>query len=127
VLLVQKDQGGDEFYQLYRLQGGNLQLLTDGKSRNWFGSWSRDGKYVGYMSTRRNGADADLYVIDPRDPSSDRMVARVSGGGWNVSDFSPDGRKLLAVNRISINHAVVAEVDLASGRMETLTDPKQVV
>lgn len=127
VLLVQKDQGGDEFYQLYRLQGGKLQLLTDGNSRNWFGSWSRDGKLVGYMSTRRNGADADLYVIDPRDPSSDRMVAKVSGGGWNVSDFSPDGRKLLAVNRISINHAVVAEVDLASGRMKTLTDPKQVV
>lgn len=127
VLLVQKDQGGDEFYQLYRLQSGKLQLLTDGKSRNWFGSWSRDGRYVGYMSTRRNGADADLYVVDPRDPSSERMVAKVSGGGWNVSDFSPDGRRLLAVNRLSINHAVVAEVDLASGRMKTLTDPKQVV
>lgn len=124
-LVVQKDQGGDEFYQLYRLEDGRLHLLTDGKSRNWFGSWSRDGRYIGYMSTRRNGADADLYVMDPRDPSTERLVSKVTGGGWNISDFSPDGRKAIAVNRISINHAVVTEVDLASGRMKTLTDPKQ--
>lgn len=127
VLVVQKDVGGDEFYQLYRLQEGRLSLLTDGKSRNWFGAWSRDGRWLGYSSTRRNGADSDLYVMDPRDPSTDRLVATVSGGGWNISDFSPDGRRALAVNRISIDHAVIAEVDLADGRMTVLTDPAREV
>lgn len=120
-LVVQKDTGGDEFYQLYTLAQGRLQLLTDGHSRNWFGSWSRDGRLLGYSSTRRNGSDADLYVVDPRDPGSDRLVAEVSGGGWNISDFSPDKRKALAINRLSINAAVVAEVDLASGRVRNLT------
>lgn len=127
VLVVQKDVGGDEFYQLYRLEEGRLSLLTDGSSRNWFGAWSRDGRWLGYSSTRRNGADADLYVMDPRDPSTDRLVATVSGGGWNISDFSPDGRRALAVNRISINRAVIAEIDLASGRTTALTDPEQAV
>ena len=36
-----------------------------------------------------NGTDTDLYVVDPRDPSTDRLVAQVSGGGWNIVDFAP--------------------------------------
>lgn len=127
VLVVQKDTGGDEFYQLYRLDAGRLSLLTDGRSRNWFGAWSRDGRLLGYSSTRRNGADADLYVIDPRDPSTDRRVATVTGGGWNITDFSPDQTRALAINRLSINQAVVVEINLASGRIKTLTDGKQAV
>ena len=94
-LLVQKDNGGDEFYQLYTLSNGRLTRITDGKSRNWFGAWSADGKRIGYASSRRNGADMDLYVVDPADPSSDRRVAQVSGGGWNIADFSRDGTKAL--------------------------------
>lgn len=122
VVVIQKDTGGDEFYQLYRLDEGRLTLLTDGRSRNWFGAWSRDGRLLGYSSSRRNGADADLYVIDPRDPSSDRRVAEVSGGGWNISDFSADGQRALAINRMSINHAQLVEIDLDSGVMQTLAD-----
>ena len=85
VLLVSMDQGGSEFYQLYTLKDGRLTLLTDGKSRNDFGAWSKDGRLVGYSSTRRNGADSDLYVVDPRDPMSNRMVAQVRGGGWGIA------------------------------------------
>lgn len=124
VLLVQKDNGGDEFYQLYTLKGGRLARITDGTSRNWFGAWSRDGKLVGYASSRRNGADMDLYVVDPRDPSTDRMVAQVSGGGWNIADFSANGRTALVVNRMSINQATVYELNLADGQMRSLTDPE---
>jgi hypothetical protein len=34
VMVVQKDVGGSEFWQLYTLRDGRLTLLTDGKSRN---------------------------------------------------------------------------------------------
>lgn len=123
-LVIQKDKGGDEFYQLYVLEAGRPRLLTDGKSRNWFGAWSPDGKLVGYASSRRNGADMDLYVIDPKDPKTDRLVAQVSGGGWNIADFSADGARALVLNRMSVNEAMVYELDLASGKMKSLTDPK---
>jgi dipeptidyl aminopeptidase/acylaminoacyl peptidase len=123
-LVIQKDVGGAEFYQLYRLEQGRPVLLTDGKSRNWFGSWSPDGRRIGYSSTRRNGSDSDLYVMDPRDPKSDRLVAQVKGGGWNIADFSRDGKTALILNRMSVNNAVVYELDLASGSMKAIAGDK---
>jgi dipeptidyl aminopeptidase/acylaminoacyl peptidase len=121
VLLMSKDVGGDEFFQLYRYDGGRLVLLTDGKSRNTGGAWSRDGKLVGYSSTRRNGTDTDLYVMDPRDPKTDRMVAAVKGGGWAITDFAPDGKTALVAEYRSIQESVLYTLDLASGALTRIT------
>ncbi len=123
VLVVSKDRGGDEFFQLYTLAEGRLALLTDGgRSRNGFGAWSQDGRLIGYSSTRRNGRDSDLYVMDPRDPSTARMVAEVSGGGWAIADFSPDGRTALVVQYIQVTKSNLHALDLASGRMTPIGD-----
>ena len=73
--LVADGGGGGESYQLCTLADGRLSLLTDGKSRNEPSARSRDGELVGYSSTRRNGKDTDLHVMNPRDPKTDRMVA----------------------------------------------------
>jgi dipeptidyl aminopeptidase/acylaminoacyl peptidase len=122
VIVVQKDVGGDEFYQLYRLENGRLALLTDGKSRNEFGAWSKDGTLVGYSSTRRNGTDTDLYVVNPRDPKTDRRVAECKGGGWEFADFSPDGTHAVVLEYISITHSNLWLLDLASGVMKPIGD-----
>jgi dipeptidyl aminopeptidase/acylaminoacyl peptidase len=121
VLVLGKDIGGNEFFQFYRYDAGKLTLLTDGKSRNTGGKWSDDGRLLGYSSTRRNGNDTDLYVMDPRDPTSDRLVAQVAGGGWGFADFAPDGRRALVLNYLSINESEVHELDLASGKLTLLT------
>lgn len=123
VLLVRKDRGGDEYFQLYTLADGRLSLLTDGKSRNNMGAWSADGQLVGYSSTRRNGADTDLYVMDPRDPKTSRMVAEVKGGGWFISGFSPDKRTAYVVEYKSVQDSDPYRLDLASGRMTPIGDP----
>ncbi|MBV8820724.1 MAG: PD40 domain-containing protein, partial [Acidobacteriaceae bacterium] len=57
-----KDVGGGEFYQLYLqdLRAGTIRRLTEGdRSRNTGAVWSRDGKWIAYSSTARNGQDAD--------------------------------------------------------------------
>ena len=118
-----KDVGGGEFFQLYRddLADGGITLLTDGKSRNTGLVWSHSGRLIGYGSTRRTGDDVDLYVMDPRDPKTDRRVADFQGGGWEVADFSPDDKTLLAVEGISINESYLWLVDIATGKKTPLT------
>nr|AYA21638.1 S9 family peptidase [uncultured Chthoniobacter sp.] len=121
--LFSKDVGGGEFFQNYRydLATGTVTLLTDGKSRNGLGTWSRNGELVAYTSTRRNGQDADLYVQNPRDPKSDRRLAEVSGGGWEPLDWSPDGRAVLVEQGISINETYLWLFDAASGAKTAVT------
>lgn len=119
-----KDKGGDEFTQLYRydVASGAITLLTDGgRSQNGGGAWSTSGDRIAYGSTRRNGKDRDLYVMDPRDPKSDRRVAEVEGGGWGVIDWSPDDQKLLVGEGISIAEGYRWLFDAATGERKLLT------
>lgn len=122
VLVVQKDAGGSEFWQLYVLKDGRLSLLTDGRSRNAPNAWSRDGRWLAYSSTRRNGTDSDLYVVDPRDPKSDRLVAQVQGGGWAVDDFSPDATRAIVRQYIAIDKTDLWMLDIAGGKLTPIGD-----
>ena len=122
VLVATRDTGGNEFFQIYTLAGGRLSLLTDGRSRNEFNGWSHDGRWIAYTSTRRNGTDYDIYVVDPRNPATNRMVAQVQGGGWGVADFAFDGRSAVVINYISVTKSNLYSLDLASGRMTPIGD-----
>jgi len=123
--IFSKDVGGDEFFQIYRYDfaDGRVALLTDGKSRNTGPVWSNGGDAVAYGSTRRTGNDVDLYVVDPRDPKTDHRVVELTGGGWQVADWSPDDRILLAVEEVSINETYLWLIDVATGA-KTLLTPK---
>jgi len=120
-----KDIGGNEFFQVYRFDNasGDVTLLTDGKSRNVAPVWSYDGQKLAYGSTRRNGNDVDLYVVEPANSKSDRMLTQLQGGGWEPLDWSPDNRKILVREEISANESYLWIVDASSGE-KTLITPK---
>jgi dipeptidyl aminopeptidase/acylaminoacyl peptidase len=122
-ILFARDIGGGEFFQFYRfdLRSGSVDLVTDGKSRNTSARSSRDGKWIAYSSTRRNGKDTDIYLADPMQPQSTRMILQVEGGGWQPSDFSPDGKQILLLNGISANQTELHLLDVASGTKRQLT------
>ena len=120
-----KDVGGGEFFQLYRydLDSGNITLLSDGKSRNTDPVWFSGGGKLAYGSTRRTGKDVDLWVIDPADPKSDHLIAKLEGGGWQALDWSPDGKAILVLEEVSANESYLWMVDATSGE-KTLLTPK---
>lgn len=123
--LFTKDVGGNEFGQIYRydVADGRVTLLTDGgRSQNGGIEWSAQGDRIAYGSTRRNGADRDLYIMDPLDPKTDRLVLQVSGGGWSVLDWSPDDRGLLIGEYVSINESRLWLLDLQTGGKSLLTE-----
>ena len=118
-----KGAGGNEFNQNYRYEfaTGEVTLLTDGKSRNSQAEWSNSGKQIAYDSTRRNGADTDIYVQSPTDPKTDRLLSEVKGGGWGVADWSPDDRQLLVLEEVSINESYLWLFDAQSGERKEIT------
>lgn len=126
-LVVIKDNGGDENFQLYTLAEGKLTLLTDGRSRNEMSVFSHDGKWLAYSSTRRTGSDSDLYIVDPRDPATTRMVAQVKGGGWSIVDIAPGNTTALVANSVSVTKTDLYMLDIASGAMKPVGDHRKSV
>lgn len=122
-----KDVGGGEFYQFYRydIDNGDITLLTDGKSRNTGKLWSHAGDKLVYGSTRRNGKDVDLWIMEPTKPETNHMLAQLEGGGWDPLDWSPDDHSILALEEISANESYLWVFDAKSGA-KTLLTPKGV-
>src|SRR5258706_3392451 len=122
-IVFSKDIGGGEWYQLYRsdLKTAEVTLLTDGKARNLMGQWSSKGDALAYMSTRRTGKDTDLWVMNPADPKSDHLLTKLEGGGWQPLDWSPDDKKILLEEELSINESYLWLVDTTTGEKTSLT------
>jgi len=122
-IVFSKDLGGGEWYQLYRydMQTGDVTLLTDGKARNLPGPWSSSGDQIAYMSTRRTGKDTDLWVMNPSDAKTDHLLTQLAGGGWQPQDWSPDDKKILLEEELSINESYLWLVDAATGEKTELT------
>jgi dipeptidyl aminopeptidase/acylaminoacyl peptidase len=122
-IVFSKDAGGNEFFQLYLLdtRDGRVTRLTEGdRSRNQSPVWSRGGKRLVYTSTKRDGEHSDIWMMDPRNPSTARVLYEAKDPGWQISDWSADESKLLL---ILYRSAVVSELylmDAASGAMQKL-------
>lgn len=125
--LFLKDIGGNEFSQIYRydILNNKITLLTDGKrSQNGGIVWNNKGDRIAYGSTKRNGQDRDIYVLNPLDPASDRKLVENTGGGWGVVDWSPDDSQLLVEEGISVNESRLYLVDVSTGARSRLLPEK---
>ena len=124
-----KDVGGDENYQLYYqgLAEGVPVRLTDGRGRASGGTWSNAGTQVAFGWTARTGADTDIYVDDPRDRMAPQLVFEAQGGGWNVTDWSPDDRQLLISNYVSASESHLYLLDIETRKITELDVAKEKV
>lgn len=121
--IYKKDVNGNEVFQIYRydIDTHTSTLLTDGQSRNYYPIWSNSGQWLMYSSTRRNGKDMDVYVVNPLDPKSDHLVTKLDGTDWAAFDWSPDDRKVILSNYKSADETYLWLVDVATGEKTLLT------
>ena len=124
-ILMLMDAGGNENDQVYLLDRKNFvtRLLTDGKSRNKLGAVRQDGSQIVITSNQRNGRDVDLYLADPREPASMKLLMEVEKQTWSVYDWSHDGKSLLIARYVSANESYPAILDIASGKRTDLPLP----
>lgn len=113
----------DQIYR-YDIDKKESTLLTDGKSRNRYPLFSSSGKLISFSSNRRNGRDLDVYAMDPLNPKSTRLLAKLEGEDWAVFDWSPDDRKVILSDYKSYNETYLYVLDLESGRKRLLTPPR---
>ncbi len=127
VLTFVSDRGGDETYQIFRLDldSGLTTLVSDGKSRHESYLWSADGRQLAFNNNSRNGRDMDIYLGDGRDPASVRRLLEVQGH-WYPIDWSPDGTQLLLGEYVSINDSRLHLVEVASGKVRRISPPEPV-
>jgi dipeptidyl aminopeptidase/acylaminoacyl peptidase len=123
-VVVAVDRGGNENYQLWLvdLDGGEPRpLVVEENVKHDLGDVSRDGRLIAYSSTKRNGVDIDIHVLDRTDGS----IRSVAEGGWNrVESFSPDGR-WLTVMRLDGSFALSDDlllVDLETRDVRTVVE-----
>jgi dipeptidyl aminopeptidase/acylaminoacyl peptidase len=116
--------GGSERPQLYRYDVAtrSITLITDGKSRNGGNAvvWSRKSGLIAYDSNRRTNTDRDIWVANPKDPESARLVLEASGN-WIAQDWSPDDRELLVEERVSTDERYLWRIDVKTGAKTALT------
>jgi dipeptidyl aminopeptidase/acylaminoacyl peptidase len=103
-ILFTQSVGGDENFQLYRLdqKSGKAVLLSDGKSRHEIGALSQDGALLAYAKNSRNGKDMDLFLLDTSTGASESLF-EVKDEAWSVADFSSDKKTLLLRRYVSAN------------------------
>jgi len=63
-----------------------------------------------------HGKDTDLWVMNPSDPKTDHLLTQLAGGGWQPLDWSPDDKRILLEEELSINESYLWLVDTATAR-----------
>lgn len=98
-VVVAVDHGGNEVYQLWLVdkQGGDArELVVEENVKHDLGEVTRDGRLLAYTSTKRNGIDFDVHILDLAEGTRRTVLE----GGWNrIEGFSPDRRWLVVPPR----------------------------
>ena len=130
-LVFVRAEGGTGASRLYRedLPGRALTGLSpEGEHVSDFAWWHRGGRLV-YLAQPLDPGDSarelrtSVHVLDPAKPASDKVIARLKGGGWLDFHFSEDGKRLAFVQRASASESSLWVMDVATGRHWRLTRP----
>jgi dipeptidyl aminopeptidase/acylaminoacyl peptidase len=114
------DGGLNRQIYLRPLDGGELTRITEGgRTNNWLGDWSEDGRLLSYSSDVAGDGSVDAYVYDAETGES-RLVADNPGIG-TINDLSPDARRAVVWRMRSRGDTDLYLVDLASGEEQLLT------
>jgi dipeptidyl aminopeptidase/acylaminoacyl peptidase len=126
--LFMKDYGGNETYQMFYfdLITGEYKMISDGESRYGGIDWSNKGDRFAFVSNKRNGRDFDIYVSEFDNLDNPRLVFQ-NRGYWGPVDWSPDDKKMIIYNYISINESMLYILDISSGEITPLLDTEEQV
>ncbi len=122
-LLFTMDAGGSEFAQIFLLDpsNGKSTMISDGESRNGAVLWSNKGDKIAYQSTRRNGRNNDVWMMDPTEPDKAKIALQSDDGSWwGPMAWDSKDSSLLVLQYVSVSDSRIYRVDLDSGEKQLL-------
>jgi len=125
-LVFERARGGNEATQVYRLDLTSLAvtLLSNPDERHDMVDWLHDGSRLVVASVpldrtaqggRRTEVTTTLWLTDPMQPGSRRVIATLPGGGWTDGKVSPDDKQIAITLYRSAEDSEVWLIDLATG------------
>ena len=126
-LVFERGNGGNEAYQLYRLDlpSRKLTLLTDPDQRHEMQGWLHNSAQMLVLSvpldkTAAGGTRASisqtLKLLDPAQPKAARTLAVLPGGGWFAGGVSWDDTQVALTRYISATESQLWLLNLATGK-----------
>jgi len=118
------DHDGDEFHQLYVIEGGRgwpMQLTDEPQVQHFVtaGAWAPDGSKFAYAANARTPSDMECWVRDVETGESRPVFGE--GKFSFPGQFSPDGSKLLALDFRNNSDVSLHLIDLDAGDTRELT------
>jgi dipeptidyl aminopeptidase/acylaminoacyl peptidase len=129
--LFTRAEGGNEVFRIFRqdVASKTVAALSPEGERASSPAWNRKGDRIVYSTqpVDKNNPDRKartfVHVMDPARPGSDKVLARLDGGGWGDFQFSEDGKRLVLTEYISAAESHLWVMDAASGGKRRITTP----
>ncbi|MCH5376946.1 MAG: hypothetical protein JJ992_23515 [Planctomycetes bacterium] len=122
ILALDLAPGGGLNRQIYLrpLEGGDpVRITAGGRSNNWLGDWSEDGRFLAYSSDVAGDGSMDAWLYDTETGDS-RMISDNSGIGV-IADLSPDATRAVVWRMRSRGNTNLYLVDVATGEEQLMT------
>jgi dipeptidyl aminopeptidase/acylaminoacyl peptidase len=127
--LFGRAEGGNEVFRIFRedIASRTVTPVSPEGERAAGLAFSPRGDRVVYSTqpVDRNNPDRSartiVHVVNPLKPATDRVIARLEGGGWFGFRFSEDGKRLVFIEYKSATDSHLWVMDVATGKKRRVT------
>ncbi len=127
--LFEKANGGDEAYQISRLdmETRSVTPISVADERAGSVAWNHEGNRVVYTSMKLDRANpagqaaTTVHLVDPLKPDTDRVIATFEGGRWTSFRWSDDDSRLLFEEFVSANQSHLWVMNADGGERRRIT------
>jgi dipeptidyl aminopeptidase/acylaminoacyl peptidase len=86
--------------------------------------WSHDGKWLAFTQSRADGKDSNIFLAEIATGKLTNLTPHEGEHNHYLSDFAPDGQKLLITSDAANDYENVGLLDIATKNIEWLTRDK---
>ncbi|HEX8924915.1 MAG TPA: S9 family peptidase [Terriglobales bacterium] len=86
--------------------------------------WSKDGKQLIFTQSHASGKDSNIFVADLASGTLTNITPHQGEQIWDAAAISPDGKHVLATSDAANGYANVALIEVASKKVDWLTQDK---